>query len=215
MGLCDQKRNEMLCEYLVVFLIVFPAVFFLWWVISKDKETHCDIIVREWSAVLLTIYLAWRTVSLFQIVFMYNCFEHKHISSYLFFLIGASFVFGWIILGNVWFSSDKNNCKDVESTEPYWYLMLALVIIGDIFILIYIVALFIIPCIFINFSTYAGDKVESRSPKNHWNDNIIARSSLNPRLIAFEHNCILCKKKFIDDQLVSQLPCAKNHYMHT
>lgn len=162
--LCDEKRNDILCEYLIVFLVIFPAVIVLWYFIVKDKSAHCDIMVREWSAILLTIYLIWRTISLIQIVVMYECFENKHISSYIIFLFGASFTFAWVIVGNVWFSSDKNNCKEIESTEPYWWLMLFLIIIGDFFMFVYIIALFIIPCIFINYKNNSNATSDGKAP---------------------------------------------------
>lgn len=156
--ICGRKRDQILIEYLITVLIVLPPLIFLWYMIAKDKTTHCNIMVREWSAILLTIYLSWRTLSLCQICVLYGCYESKNISNTLFFLIGASLLFAWIVVGNVWLNSDSNNCKEVESTEPYWYLMMLLVVVGDLLILLYVVAVFIIPCIYINFRSQPSSK---------------------------------------------------------
>ena len=44
---------------------------------------------------------------------------------------------------------------------------------------------------------------------------MLSRTQLNPRLLTYEQNCILCKKKFRENDIVSQLPCNHLHYTHT
>ena len=187
--------TDQLCEYFVLLAIglVLAVVLFVDFLLVDRK---CDIPVREWVIILVLLWLFWRTLALSQICVLRHCDSFKTYSSTFVFVAGSSMVAGWLVVGLIWFYSQQNDCADQETTLGYYWLMQVLVLLGSFFLLVYVVALVVVPCAYVQ--QFAHSK-----PNKTCLYTLLSRSHLNPRQFMFESNCVLCSRPFAPNDAVS------------
>ena len=145
-GLINQEIRDLVFEFFIVLFILSFVIVIL--IVDKVYHAQCGIPIREWIIGLAVIYILWRMFELMKIAVLKRCYQDKSCWSLTIFAIGGATLIAWLILGSYWFYSEDNNCDQQHDTLVIYYLMLVLLILGYIFILLYLLALVILPCVY-------------------------------------------------------------------
>lgn len=193
----------MVFEFFLVLVILSFVIVIL--VVDKVYHAQCGIPIREWIIGLAAIYILWRLFGLLKIAVLKRCYQDKNCWGLSIFGLGGATIIAWMILGNVWFFSEENNCNSMHDTLVLYYLMLIILISGYIFIVIYLLALIVLPCIYTQ---------SFKNPESNQLFKTLQKTKFNPYLHKFDSKCIVCKQEFNIKSKVSVLPCSNRHYMH-
>ena len=74
------------------------------------KNEKCGIPVREWILGFFTIWLGKSCINLFKILVMHRCYEKRVLFSFCLFISVNGLLIIWVVLGNVWYFSEENDC---------------------------------------------------------------------------------------------------------
>ena len=77
--------------------------------------------------------------------------------------------------------------------------MVLILIIANLFIILYLLPLFVLPCLF-----------------SHPNEiKLLSQTDLNPLVHRYQAVCIVCKEVYKPSCKISTLSCSPKHYLHT
>lgn len=128
----------------IILLIIIILVLAL----TKKRQHECGIPVREWIMAFFIIWLSKSTLNLFKIPVLRNNYENRLNFTAALFVVMNGFLVIWLIVGNVYWFSDSNDCADHDDTQWLNITMLVILIIGYVVIFIYFLLLCTVPCIY-------------------------------------------------------------------
>ena len=96
--------------------IVLLAIIILVLIFTKKRSHECGIPVREWIMCFFIIWLSKSLINLFKIPVLRNNYENRLNFSATLFVVMNGFLVIWLIVGNVFWFSDANDCGDHDDT---------------------------------------------------------------------------------------------------
>ena len=145
-SISKETQSIILEFYLNLTILVVVYIIIL---LEMSKGESCGIPVREWCLLFFTLWLGKGCINMFKIIVMQKAYESRVCFSFTVYMIVNSLLIIWVITGSIWFFSTKNDCDQHSQTVFFYWLMIILLAIGYIIITLYLICLFIIPCLIV------------------------------------------------------------------
>ena len=135
-------KLEFFIDILALLIIVLVLV------LTRKRHNECGIPVREWIIVFFAIWLSKSTFNLFKIIILRRNYDAKISFSATLFVIMNGLLVIWLIVGNIYWFSDSNDCADHDDTLWLNVVMLIILVVGYLVIAFYFLLLCTVPCIY-------------------------------------------------------------------
>ena len=175
--------------------------------------------MREWIIAFFVIWLSKSLFNLFKIPVLRRNYENRVSFSATLFVIMNGFLVIWLIVGNVFWFSDNNDCEDHDDTAWLNVLMLIILVIGYLVIAFYFLLLCTVPCIyFCSHVQNQENREDGRLVKPHRGTALtrtLSRTGFDPQVYIHGGHCKICLRPYVDDDRITILRCNDKHFFHT